>query len=385
MESLEIGMSWIASPDIPQYDASGRELVSPNQRVLQPTGSLRAGPSDAIQVGKGTATSTSHMLVTVGRVEISKGENDAHEAEDHVSSGLQRNTSKSSKQRKIKLGIEEDILDRFGPPRQSIRSRIKVEFETLADPLKENISLTSKKANVIERSIMTDPSRAAGDMEKRENDKGRKRTKKSVSGIGKEGEFGMAKKEKKQPLTGIHPSMVLTKDDINADEIIAYPLISLESMDTTGAAVNGNTRTLEQRLKEKKRTGRKIISSKPKQDSDADTPLIQIGSLEDPGPTPVKRGIRSSVFARVMRLVADLPRIEAMPKKTKRLVPEHRPLVWAMVSDRRRLYADDSQDKSSARLCLITERFNLGSISIRGWLSVICWMDSRHRQSSYLA
>jgi hypothetical protein len=254
-----------------------------------------------------------------------KGGNDTHETGGLVSKGLESITSKSSKKRKMKLGIEEDILNRFGPPRQSIRARIKVEFQTPPDPPKETVnSPKSKKAKNLERSVMTDPAQVTKDLKMCKTDRGRKRKKDSKSRT--------AKKEKKSILTDIRPSMMLTEDDIKADEIIAHRPVSLESMGTAGAVTKTNGRTLEQRLQEKKRKDRKIIVSEPKEDSDADIPLVEIGSLDDPGPIPVKRGIQSSTFARVMRLVADLPRCEVRPKKTKRLVPEHRPLVWAMVS-----------------------------------------------------
>jgi hypothetical protein len=325
MESLEIGMTWNASPYAPRSDDSSRQLGTLDQRVLMSTEDSRAGPSNAIQDHEGTATPTSDMLDTVGREEFMKGGGDTHETEGLVSKGLESITSKSSKKRKIKLGIEEDILDRFGPPRQSVRARIKVEFQTPPDPPKETVhSPKSKKAKNLERSAITDPAQVTKDLKMCKTDKGRKRKKDSTS--------RNAKKEKKSILTDIRPSMMLTEDDIKADEIIAHRPVSLESMGTAGSVTKTNGRTLEQRLQEKKRKDRKIIVSEPKEDSDADIPLVEIGSLDDPGPIPVKRGIRSSTFARVMRLVADLPRIEVKPKNMKRLVPDHRPLVWAMVS-----------------------------------------------------
>jgi hypothetical protein len=325
MESLEIGMTWNASPYAPQSDDSSREIETPDQRVLLSTEDSRAGPSNAERDEKGTATTTPDTLGTEGREEFMKGGNDTHETGGLVSKGLESITSKSSKKRKMKLGIEEDILNRFGPPRQSIRARIKVEFQTPPDPPKETVnSPKSKKAKNLERSVMTDPAQVTKDLKMCKTDKRRKRKKDSKSRT--------AKKEKKSILTDIRPSMMLTEDDIKADEIIAHRPVSLESMGTAGAVTKTNGRTLEQRLQEKKRKDRKIIVSEPKEDSDADIPLVEIGSLDDPGPIPVKRGIQSSTFARVMRLVADLPRCEVRPKKTKRLVPEHRPLVWAMVS-----------------------------------------------------
>jgi hypothetical protein len=325
MEFLEIGMTWIASPYAPRPDDTSRQLETPDHRVLLSTEDTRAGPSNAIQDDKGTATPQTDMPDTMRREEIMKGGGDTHETEGQVSKGLERNTSKSSKKRKMKLGIEEDILDRFGPPRQSIRARIKVEFQTPSEPPRETISPKLKKAKITEcSSTTTNPSQVTRDMEMSENEKGRKRKKDRKSRI--------AKKEKKSISTDIRPSMMLTEDDIKADEIIACRPVSLEGMDTAGVVAKTNARTLEQRLQGKKRKSRKIVISEPKEDSDTDIPLVEIGSLEDPGPIPVKRGIRSSTFARVMRLVADLPPIEARPKKMKRLVPEHRPLVWAMVS-----------------------------------------------------
>jgi hypothetical protein len=325
MESLEIGMTWYASPYAPRSDDSSRQLGTLDQRVLLSTESVRAGPSNATQDSQGTAAPTADMLDPVGREEVMKGEQDAHETEGQVSKGLESITSKSSKKRKMKLGIGEDILDRFGPPRQSVRARIKVEFQTPPDPPKETVnSPKSKKAKNLERSVMTDPAQVTKDMEMCETYKGRKRK--------TDGKSRTVKKEKQSIHTDIRPSMMLTEDDMKADEIIAHRPVSLESMDTAGTATDSNARTLEQRLQEKRRKDRKIISSTPKEDSDADIPLVEIGSLDDPGPLPVKRGIRSKTFARVMRLVADLPCCEVKPKKTKRLVPEHRPLVWAMVS-----------------------------------------------------
>jgi hypothetical protein len=324
MESLEIGMTWNASPYAPPSDDSSRQLGTPDQRVLLSTESVRAGPSNAIQDHKNTATPTPDTLGTEGREEFMKGGSDTHETEGLVSKGLESITSKSSKKRKIKLGIEEDILDRFGPPRQSVRARIKVEFQTPPEPPTEIISPKSKKVKNLKRSVMTDPAQVSKDMEMCETYKGLKRK--------KDGKSRTVKKEKQSIHTDIRPSMMLTEDDIKADEIIAHRPVSLESMGTAGAVTNTNGRTLEQRLQGKKRKDRKIIVSEPKEDSDADIPLVEIGTLDDPGPIPVKRGIQASTFARVMRLVADLPRIEVKPKKTNRLVPDHRPLVWAMVS-----------------------------------------------------
>jgi hypothetical protein len=324
MESLEIGMIWSASPHAPRSNDNSRQLGTPDQRVLLSSESVRAGPSNATQDNKETATPTADLLDTVGREEIMTGGSDTHGTEGQVSKGLERNTGKSSRKRKIKLGVEEDILDRFGPPRQSVRARIKVEFQTPPGPPTEIISPKSKKVKNLKQSVTTDPAEVTKDVEMSETDKGRKRK--------KDGKSRTAKKEEKSLLTDIRPSMMLTEDDIKADEIIAHRPVSLESMDTAGTATNSNTKMLEQRLQGKKRRDRKIISSTPQEDSDADIPLVEIGSLDDPGPLPVKRGILSSTFARVMRLVADLARCDVKPKKTKRLVPEHRPLVWAMVS-----------------------------------------------------
>jgi len=322
MESLEIGMNWIASRP-PDFNDSGRQPVIPDPGDSSLGGHSQAGPSNATQDHKGAATPTPDMLDTTERHGFMKGDRST-EVECEVLKGMVREPAKSSKKRKIALGIEEDILDRFGPPRQSIRARIKVEFQTPPDPPQETISAKSKTGKDRESSVMAGPSQVTKDMRMCEEDKGRKRKKGSESRT--------AKKEKKSISSDIRPSMMLTEDDINSDEIIAYRPVSLESMDTTGAATKTNARTLEERLQSKKRKDRKIISSEPKEDSDTDIPLVEIGSLDDPGPLPVKRGIQSSTFARVMRLVADLPRIEVKPRKTKRLVPEHRPLVWAMVS-----------------------------------------------------
>jgi hypothetical protein len=312
------------------------------------------------------------MLDTSALEEIMNGDKSA-EVEGEVLEGMDRKTAKRSKKRKMKLGVGEDMLDRFGPPRQSIRARIKLEFQTLPDTPNGIISPKSKKDTNTTRLIVTDPSQVTDHMTICEKDKGRKRKNDSQSRT--------AKKKEKSIVTDTRPSMMLTEDDINADEIIAVRPVSLEGMSTNGAATQTNARTLEQRLQGKKRKDRKVISSKPKEDMDADIPLVEIGSLDDPGPIPVKRGIRSSTFARVMRLVADLPRIEVKPERMKRLVPEHRPLVWAMVSLSTELHADGSHDKSYARRYLIIELFNLDSTFTKESLSVICWMGFQHRMS----
>jgi len=340
MESLEIGMTWIASHSL-DFNDSGRQPVIPDPGNSSLGEDSEAGPSNAISDGQGAARHIPDPNNTVERERIIKGD-DSAEVEGEILKGMVREPAKSSKKRKIKLGIEEDILDRFGPPRQSVRARIKVEFQTPPDPPKETISAKSKTGKDRENLVMTGPSQVAKDMRMCDEDKGRKRKKGSESRT--------AKKEKRSISTDIRPSMMLTEDDINADEIVAYRPVSLESMGSTGGETKTNARTLEERLQSKKRKDRKIISSEPKEDSDADIPLVEIGSLDDPGPLPVKRGIQSSTFARVMRLVADLPCIEVKPKKMKRLVPEHRPLVWAMVG-----HSTDS------KLMLVTTRTLRGS------------------------
>ena len=156
--------------------------------------------------------------------------------------------------------------------------------------------------------------------------------------------------------------MLLTDADIQAEEIVAYQPGSLEGMVATNVDTGSTSLTLEQRLQGKKRKSRKVQSVKVKEDSDKEIPLVNMSRIV--APTPIKPGIRASTFARVMRLVADLPPCEAKPKMKRRL-PDHRPPVWAQVCQRTHIVLMVSPDKSFARLCRTTEHFNLVSISAK--------------------
>jgi hypothetical protein len=110
-------------------------------------------------------------------------------------------------------------------------------------------------------------------------------------------------------------------------------------------------------LQEKKRKGRKVRDVKVEQDTDKGIPLVSMSRIV--APEPIRPGIRASTFARVMRLVADLPPVKVKPKKTKRRVPEHRPPVWAQVCYSSHLMLMFSPVKSSVRLCRTIEHFSL--------------------------
>jgi hypothetical protein len=126
---------------------------------------------------------------------------------------------------------------------------------------------------------------------------------------------------------------------------------SLEAMGLENAGDKTFSRSgmsLEARLLAKKRKVKEVQAKKTIEATDPDIPLLQIDSIE--GHETGKRGIPSSVFAHVMRLVADLPAIQAKVPKVKRRVPDHRPQVWAQV--RIPLRTDDTANyQSRQELC----------------------------------
>lgn len=106
--------------------------------------------------------------------------------------------------------------------------------------------------------------------------------------------------------------------------------------------------------------------------------------LDDGMRPPVRKGgIKSSTFARVMRLVADLPQAQVGEKPLRRKRAAHRPSVWADVSViietvGKKLMV--SPDKSYAKPYRIIGHSSRVSICIRRWLSVICWTGFQHRE-----
>lgn len=325
-------MPWTSLGQASDLDSTSRRASSldPHDYHLSTTGP-QAGPSKAGRDGSDSeqipiVQEAAEEATTVTREETS-------EMNDGALEEMEGKTSKDSKKRKLKMRDEGDMLNRFGPPRQSVRARINLEFQTPPAPPKMLVSPKPKKAKKkhLDVSKTAKPSKASKKEKKRalEDKKGKRKDTTEAYAIVSSRRL---KQEMEKSSGDIHPAMMLTDDDIKADEIIAYQPVSLEDMGYTRASIKPEGKTLEQRLQGKKRKDRKTIISIPKEDSDTDPPLVEIGSLEDPGPMPVKRGISSSTFIRVMRLVADLPLAERKAKKTKRLVPDHRPLVWAMVS-----------------------------------------------------
>lgn len=325
-------MPWTSSVPASELDSTSRRTVSLDPRDHHPsTAAPQAGPSKAGRDGADSEQILFMQETTEEATKVTREETSV--LNDGALKELEGTASKGSKKRKLKTRDQGDMLNRFGPPRQSVRARINLEFQTLPTPPKMLVSPKPNKAKKkhLDISKPAKPSKASKKKKKKALEE-RKEKEKDTPEAHKTVPPRRLKKDTVTQSGDIHPAMMLTDEDIKADEIIAYQPVSLEDMGYTRTSIKPEGKTLEQRLQGKKRKDRKTIISIPKEDSDTDPPLVEIGSLEDPGPMPVKRGISSSTFIRVMRLVADLPLAERKAKKTKRLVPDHRPLVWAMVS-----------------------------------------------------
>jgi hypothetical protein len=313
MECLEIGMPWRAT--------------TPKCNLSSDT--PQAGPSDMSREAGGLDEPIGKIMDTMGPVNTINEDCTLTGEEETKAEGMRMKVSKKRRKQKPVAMEEEDILNRFGPPRQSIRSRIRIESQATPEIAKEPITPKFKKTKMAK---LSDTSNHAGTVKakrvKKEREEGKRRKGEEILDTTVIPQ--KTAKKRKPMVSETNPAMKLTEEDIMADEIIAYQPGSLEGMGVGRAESSKCGMTLEERLREKKRKTRKNIVSKVEQDSDEDPPLVEIGSLHDPGPGPIKRGIRSSTFARVMRLVADMPQVEAKSKRMKRCVPEHRPPVWAM-------------------------------------------------------
>ena len=332
MESLEIGMQWTAL-QLPNELLSGNEQAgSPNRQPHHSLpGHLQAEPSNASGGTVDSLSKLSDTLILADGDSVSKGEGIALELKPDDTAEAKGKASKSNKKRKLKAE-EGDHLDRFGPPRQSIRARINLEYRAPPE-LPETLSTTTSQ------TARTGKNLPAFETVQLANIGKEKRSRRIGKISGNKGKFrgNVTRRELKKEVKGkrpngndIHPSMMLTEEDLNSDEIVAYQPGSLEAMSLGRIDSETKRQTLQQRLQGKKRRSRKAMRSKVAERTE--TPLVGIASLDDPGSIPVKLGIRSSTFRRVMRLVADLPPIEIRPRRPDRRVPDHRPLVWAMVS-----------------------------------------------------
>jgi hypothetical protein len=242
------------------------------------------------------------------------------------------------KKRKIKASGIDLQLDRFGPPRQSVRNRIRTEYQRDTDP-PAKIVISSKrkpdpmqhgkrKTGTVYGSSLAPASENGSTYDVRPAETTLLSVKDAMIGT-----KSRNVKKKRRIRKHTEPATALNETDIAGDTIDAYQPGSLEAMETSSKqAVQART-TLEQRLQGKKgmkrrskNIGRKLEFKK---EVESNEPLVEIGSLDDP--RPYNPGIRSSTFARVMRLVADMPPVETRQKRPARKVPEHRPSVWAQV------------------------------------------------------
>lgn len=335
MESLEIGMPWMTSSSAPQVHLDDHKIDSTSdQQGSSPLNDSRAGPMTELSATTSTTNNEETHADKATATAIAEGGIPKEPVGEWIEEP--KKPSKRSKKRKSDTMVTDQLLDRFGPPRQSVRTRIKVEFNSAPQPPQSVISPSkpkkSKKQKVETGKAVTATSRpivgqSIGVGSSSEQLRTRNGAKKAKS-RSKSKSQKLAKKEQLSQ-EGIHPSMLLTDADIHAEEIVAYQPGSLEGMAAPSVETGNASLTLEQRLQGKKRKSRKVQSVKVKEDSDKEIPLVNMSRIVAPG--PIKPGIRASTFARVMRLVADLPPCEAKPKKMKRRLPDHRPPVWAQV------------------------------------------------------
>lgn len=373
MESLEIGMPWMTSSSAPQVHLDGHNINSTSdQQGSSPLNDSRAGPMTELSATTSTINDEgTHTDKAIKATVEAEGGKPEEAGGDGIEEPVK--PSKRSKKRKSDTMVTDQLLDRFGPPRQSIRTRIKVEFNSAPEPPQSVVSPSkpkkSKKHKVETGKAVTATSRpvvgqSIGVGNSSEQFRTRKGAKKAKSRSISKSQKSAKKEQPSQE--SIHPSMLLTDADIHAEEIVAYQPGSLEGMAAPSVETGNASLTLEQRLQAKKRKSRKVQSVKVREDSDKEIPLENMSRIV--APEPIKPGIRASTFARVMRLVADLPPCEAKPKRVKRRLPDHRPPVWAQVCQIIRIVLMVSLVKSFVRHCRTTEHSNLGSISAKASL-----------------
>ena len=375
MESLEIGMPWMTSSSAPQVHLDGHNINSTSdQQGSSSLNDSRAGPVNKILATTSTINDerTHTDKATTATVEAEGGS-----PEEPGGEGIEepKKSSKRSKKRKSDTMVTDQLLDRFGPPRQSIRTRIRVEFNSAPEP-PQNVISPSKPKKSKNRKVETGKAVAAtvGPIVGQRNGMGssstlsrtREGAKKAKSRSRSKSKSQKSAKKEQPSQESIHPSMLLTHADIQAEEIVAYQPGSLEGMAATSVETGSTNLTLEQRLQGKKRKSRKVRSVSVKEDSEKEIPLVNMSRIV--APEPIKPGTRASTFARVMRLVADLPPVEVQPKKMKLRLPEHRPPVWAQVCQIIRIVLMVSLVKSFVRHCRTTEHSNLVSISAKASL-----------------
>lgn len=225
------------------------------------------------------------------------------------------------------------------PPRQSIRNRINMEYPKPKEPLAHQPLPRTKKTKlavklVAKEDTITKDKEKTSKKGKREN---RRKDRKAR-------DTGESKMEKKIQFSAASKACTLPSRPSS------HAFGSLEAMCLENAGDKTSSRSgmsLEARLLAKKRKVNEVRAKKTIEATDPDIPLLQIDTIESH--ETEKRGIPSSVFAHVMRLVADLPPIQAKVPKVKRRVPDHRPEVWAQV--RMPLREDTANHQSRQELC----------------------------------
>lgn len=202
----------------------------------------------------------------------------------------------------------------LGPPRQSVRIRVKETTKDVrASPSTVLFSTTA------------------------ENTKQKRQKANAASKVRKKNK--KIKKHKKAevpvPVADTEPKKQNKKDDPpRKKDQRKKPKLHHASNDVT------NTRTEEQFSLEAMSAGLPFSTATPahatviisRKGKGKATDMFKNEETTDLPPETRRKGIRSSTFARVMRLVADLPLVAHEPPKLKRPKAKHRPPVWADVS-----------------------------------------------------
>jgi hypothetical protein len=320
MESLEIGMPWQSSASTSRLTSNSAELrlaapqsTDASTTVIDPQASPPRAVSSADTSNNDDGRWAGDEIVAVLAIP-----DEASALEKKIAQGVELDVQgvNGSKKRKRHQNEIDSQLARFGPPRQSVRARIKMESANFAKIDSQQAIVKIKKRKTTERIIAVEDNMG----EKTKEDKVKVKVKKKAKGKDKCGEDRRFTEKDTKLVTPPRTSKT-------AGDAVAYQPGSLEAMGDTPQTTSIRGLTLEERLEGRKRK----IKPKKRAKDEVDLDLILLVAIPSIDPVTSRSGIRASTFARVMRLVADLPPLEIKSKREKRRVPDHRPPVWAQV------------------------------------------------------
>lgn len=253
---------------------------------------------------------------------------DASFGEGQETSGVLPKLGIKSRKR-VREDIGEQSLLLIEPPRQSIRNRINIEYPKIKTLLPVVASPSIKK--------FKSGKKAKVKAEKRAGPKGKEGKTVDKHSDGRKGRKSKEAATPKRPIKSAQRALNTEKGPRLSTSISALEqdnlFGSMEAMDAVrpeNRLSEGFGISLAERLKAKARKPISKLSDVEPAVEDSDIPMLELQSADRREVR--QRGISSTLFIHVMRLVAGLPPMQTAAPRIRRQVPAHRPQVWAQVS-----------------------------------------------------